>query len=160
MKICPKCQIDKPDSAYYKTAFLCKVCFKEYLRNKYAEDSSKIKATSSARYKSNTVRCNDEMAKWRKANPDKCKSYCAKRTAKVLNATPKWANSEFETFVIQEMYSLATLRSKLTGRSYHVDHIVPLNSKIVQGLHCVANLQILEATANIIKGNRSWPDQP
>lgn len=38
--------------------------------------------------------------------------------------------------------------------------LVPLHSKVVCGLHCEYNLQILEAKKNIGKGNRHWPDMP
>jgi hypothetical protein len=41
---------------------------------------------------------------------------------------------------------------------YHVDHIVPLTSDLVCGLHCEANLQIAVGKDNIAKNNRWWPD--
>lgn len=64
-------------------------------------------------------------------------------------ATPKWANKK----LINDMY----LNRK---RGMHVDHIIPLKSKLVCGLHCEANLQYLGAVENIRKGNRYWPDMP
>lgn len=80
----------------------------------------------------------------------------ASRRASKLNATPSWAN----IFFIQEIYSLARLRSKLTGIKWHVDHIVPLNNKIVQGLHVENNLRVVTYKENVIKSNRFWPDMP
>lgn len=93
-------------------------------------------------------------------NPIVKNMWNAKRRAKKLKATPSWTNTEFEQFVIEEMYALAKQRTNVTGIVHHVDHIVPLQSDLVQGLHCVSNLQILEATANIAKGNRYWPNMP
>jgi len=61
---------------------------------------------------------------------------------------------------INEVYEEAKRITKETGIKHHVDHIVPLDSMIVQGLHCLANLQILEGSINISKGNRFWPDMP
>jgi hypothetical protein len=42
----------------------------------------------------------------------------------------------------------------------HVDHIVPLQSEIVCGLHGEANLQLLTETENKVKSNKLWPDMP
>lgn len=47
-----------------------------------------------------------------------------------------------------------------TGIDYQVDHIVPLRSPIVSGLHCEANLRVITATENAQKGNMLWPEMP
>lgn len=70
-------------------------------------------------------------------------------------ATPSWANQ----FFIAEAYRLARLRETLCGGKWHVDHIVPLKSKLVCGFHCEANLQVIPAIDNLRKSNRYWPDR-
>lgn len=71
-----------------------------------------------------------------------------KRKAQQKNAIPAWANLD----VIQKLYKQAALLKKT------VDHIVPLQSSIVCGLHCESNLQLLTDKENSSKGNRFWPD--
>lgn len=71
-------------------------------------------------------------------------------------ATPKWAN----LFFIEEIYDLARLRTKYLGVKHSVDHIVPMTSDIVQGLHCEQNLRVVRHVDNISKKNRWWPDMP
>lgn len=74
----------------------------------------------------------------------------AKRKAAKIGATPKWANPE----AIKSKYAEARRLTVETGIQYHVDHIVPLRSKIVCGLHVVWNLQVIPAVDNVKKGNR------
>ncbi len=51
---------------------------------------------------------------------------------------------------MQEIYDLAALRTKILGFPWEVDHVIPLRSKLVQGLHCEANLRVIPAKLNII----------
>jgi len=79
-----------------------------------------------------------------------------KQHAKKLKATPKWADFE----KIKAFYQQAARLETFTGIPMHVDHIVPLGSKIVCGLNCEQNLQVLTKRENIAKLNRWWPDMP
>lgn len=73
-----------------------------------------------------------------------------------LRATPAWADLK----AIQAIYKQAQDLTQRTGTIYHVDHIVPLKSTLVCGLHVPANLRPLPATENTSKGNRWWPGHP
>ena len=90
------------------------------------------------------------MNKYRKENPHIRTAEQNKRRARKLNATPSWADLE----KIKKVYEKAQWLSKLTGLKYHVDYIIPLKGKNVCGLHCWANLQILEASLNCSKRNK------
>lgn len=100
--------------------------------------------------KANPEKSKASASKWEKANPEKKRALTAKRRATKLNATPKWANKLF----IEEAYDLAVRRAKATGIAWHVDHIVPLRSKVVCGLHVEFNLRVIPAIENLRKGNR------
>lgn len=78
----------------------------------------------------------------------------AQRRAAHIRAMVKWADQQ----KIDAIYALAQNLSKATGMTHHVDHIVPLISKRVCGLHNEFNLQVLPGPDNLKKGNRSWPD--
>lgn len=78
-----------------------------------------------------------------------------KRYARKVSATPAWADQS----AILAFYQEAARITKETGIQHQVDHIVPLLSKMVCGLHVQNNLQILDKSSNIKKGNRHWPDQ-
>lgn len=73
-----------------------------------------------------------------------------------MAATPGWAN----LFFIEEAYLLATLRNRLTGVKWEVDHEVPLVHPLVCGLHVEHNLRVIPAMENRRKGNRFWQDMP
>jgi hypothetical protein len=91
-----------------------------------------------------------KKAEWSKNNPAKCAAQSSKRRAKLLNATPIWADLN----AIQVEYDLANWCSKATGIKYHVDHIVPLQGKTVCGLHVPNNLQVIPAKDNHVKHNK------
>jgi 5-methylcytosine-specific restriction endonuclease McrA len=72
------------------------------------------------------------------------------RQKRVKQATPKWA----ELNVIKEIYIRAQRLSKETGIPHEVDHVIPLQGKLVSGLHVPANLQILTESENTSKNNK------
>ena len=73
-----------------------------------------------------------------------------------MNAVPQWADKE----KVDWFYAEAQKISLETGMRYDVDHIVPLQSKHVCGLHCEHNLQLLPQAENRRKWNKHWPDMP
>lgn len=93
------------------------------------------------------------IAEWAKKNASKVNAKCAKRNAFKAAAIPGWANHD----AIVAVYAEAERLRRETGARYEVDHIVPLQSKIVCGLHWEGNLQILLKAENISKLNRRWP---
>jgi len=96
------------------------------------------------------------VAEWAKRNPEKVRSKWAAYRSAQKGATPPW----FDKVLVEEAYHLAQLRTKATGFQWHVDHIVPLQSTIVCGLHTIENLQVIPGAHNLSKGNRYWPDMP
>jgi 5-methylcytosine-specific restriction endonuclease McrA len=108
--------------------------------------------------------CRELSIKWSKENPDKAlesgkKSYAkdpskaaaryAKRRATKKLATPVWADIK----EIEKIYKLARQKTIDSNVPWEVDHIVPLSSKLVCGLHVSWNLQIIPALDNRRKRN-------
>lgn len=102
------------------------------------------------------------LAKWKEKNPnwnkeyrqlphakEKARFFASRRRAIKIQAMPLWANQD----LIELIYATCP-------DGMHVDHIVPLVSKFVCGLHCEANLQHLPAKENFSKNNHWWPDMP
>jgi hypothetical protein len=88
----------------------------------------------------------------------KCRSKYKAYMARKCGAMPIWADG----FLIQQFYDVCTDHNRLRtgGMTWAVDHIVPLNSKLVCGLHVHDNLRVIPHLSNISKGNRFWPDMP
>ena len=71
------------------------------------------------------------------------REYQKRRKALKLFRVPKWADLD----KIKEIYDTCP-------KGFHVDHIVPLQGKLVSGLHVEYNLQHLPAKDNLIKNNK------
>lgn len=184
MKTCSKCKVKKPPEAFTKDAqkkdglrSSCRECSKPYnisalararVRKWQIENPEKLRAAKRTHYDTHIRRPRKPKdltaptrakKNWKLKNPVKMRADRALRRAKELQAAPVWANE----FFIQEAYALARLRTKQqTGgvTKWHVDHIVPLRSKLVCGLHNEFNLCVTPAVHNMTKGNRHWPDMP
>ena len=94
------------------------------------------------------------IAKWSGKNPAKIRELNARKYAARLKAKVQWANPK----MIQSIYELADKRCKESGQRWEVDHIVPLISDRVCGLHVEHNLQLMLKEENIRKHNRYWPE--
>ena len=129
-------------------------CANSRARKKANPEKEKTNHTAWA--KSNPGKVRESALRYQKAHPEKCAARAMKRHAGKLRATPTWADSRF----IALWYKGARIMTQLVGRPYHVDHVVPLKSKLVCGLHVPANMQILSKPENIKKSNRYWPDMP
>lgn len=77
----------------------------------------------------------------------------AKRRAAKLNATPPWLSDEQHAWVV-ELYETQQVLNGFTDVEWHVDHIVPLLSEDVCGLHVPWNLQVIPARDNLRKKNK------
>lgn len=126
---------------------------KEWYKRSYEKNKDKVLARHRKWRESNPDRCKELHANWIANNKEKHLAYFAEYEARkrVLKkeVTPVWANRK----AILEFYENCP-------EGFHVDHIVPLQSKYVSGLHVEFNLQYLPAKDNISKGNRHWPDMP
>lgn len=155
-KICYKCTQALPIGSFAKDSRAksglqskCKPCDSLY-RKLHASKIAQYKAAWN-RDESNLTK--QKRAAWKKANPGLCNANKAKRKAARLLRTPTWLTAEhFEQ--IAENYTLAAELQWLSNDPLQVDHILPLQGKIISGLHVPWNLQVITRKENLEKGNR------
>jgi hypothetical protein len=94
--------------------------------------------------------------KYKDANPELYKALVSVRKRRHRAATPPWITKD-QKLQIRQMYLEAQRLTKLTGERYVVDHIYPLISEEVCGLHALRNLRIMTQAENLIKSNK-MPD--
>jgi len=77
----------------------------------------------------------------------------ARRNAAKLQRTPAWL-SDFDKLKIQCVYSIAVMLTRENKEPWHVDHKIPLQGKLVSGLHVPNNLQVMRGVENVSKKNK------
>ena len=125
---------------------------KKHNDTQYALHSEELKARSRLFNKVNSEVINEKKRIYQKKNLHIFAANNAKREAAKLQRTPAWL-TEDDKWVMAEAYELAALREKIVGGKWHVDHIVPLQGKVVSGLHTPINLQVIPAKLNRSKSN-------
>lgn len=117
---------------------LCKVC-----------NIKRTKARRLAGYYNRTEEARKRREKYPEKELARVRKYRSrKQQASKINLT------EIESWLIEEIYHLSILRTKITGYKWEVDHIIPLQGKYVCGLHIPSNLQVIPAKMNRQKSNK------
>jgi len=91
--------------------------------------------------------------KYKAQNPELYKAFVSVRRRRHKNATPKWITPE-QKLAMRNLYLQAQALTKATGERYVVDHIIPLISPEVCGLHVPWNLRVITQEENLIKSNK------
>lgn len=135
----------------------CKKCIVMYNDAYYTLNTDEIKERTSKYYYDNyedmKILRNDYQRFYNQMNKDLKRNSAAIRRAAKLKATVSWSNKQN----IIKIYKEAVRLTKETGILHVVDHIDPLQSKLICGLHIETNLQILTVSENATKSNKFVP---
>jgi hypothetical protein len=116
------------------------------------ENRDKYRATIVAWSAKNPEKVKLYAAKTKANNKGKVNAHTVKRRLAKINRTPKWLTAD-DHWMIEQAYELAALRTKLFGFTWHVDHVLPLQGKLVSGFHTPYNLQVIPGADNVRKSN-------
>ena len=90
---------------------------------------------------------------WKERNIIWVRADTKSRRRKHREATPKWLTTA-QKATMREIYKMAITMTQTTGEQYVVDHIVPLRSHEVCGLHVPWNLRVITQEENLKKSNK------
>lgn len=156
----------------------------EYLKNWQENNRDKVNANAKAFRNRHPERVKASMDAWRQSNKDKIKIYTAQyymenrdeildkkavfhslnrstrnRAKAVARSKAFGVNvmlTEAERAAVDSIYREAEILSGITGIPHQVDHVIPLSSDFLPGVHSPCNLQVV--TANYNKRKRSNVD--
>ncbi len=166
-KTCSKCgEIKSLDTfpiqkgGRYGRASMCKACKKEYDK-KYSGRQKEWYKTNKDTVLSRNIKRREEKAseikeyfkRYRRINNGYINSLNALNKVKKKLRTPAWL-SQSDIEKIKALYQSSARISNCLKIEHHVDHIVPLQGKLVSGLHMFENLRIVPGKLNLQKGNK------
>lgn len=169
MKPCKECGVEKPLTEFYKEGVghrnKCKLCHNASSRKYNKENKDKIAlnyqtnkdrkdAITKAYREKNSDKYNEKKREYERGNRPEINARQARRRALKRHATSSWA----DLIEVELIYAKCHRLSVWLDEKYEVDHIVPLVSDTVCGLHNQFNLTIETKLDNLSKGNRHWPD--
>lgn len=171
-------EFDKNKARHDGLASICKICKTEDRKNYIKKNPTKYKqkrreqylkhkdseADSNKKYRrNNAIKFKVYSVNYKNRHPDRVKASqekyrknnLSKFAAKSAKRRAVQKNSTFEVdSKINRVYAVARMLTKLTGKEYQVDHIVPLKGVNVCGLHAYNNLCVIPAKDNLKKGNK------
>lgn len=112
----------------------------EYSKDYYAKNREARLKKNADWYKKNSK--NEDVIAW-------IRSKSSKRRAAKINAVVPWTDDK----EIKKVYAKAREMTKMSGIKYEVDHVIPLQGKMVCGLHVMDNLEIITKEKNREKRN-------
>jgi hypothetical protein len=123
---------------------------KAVLRKEIPEE---VRASKRESYQKHKVAACQQKKVYRQANKGKINALVAARKKVVKRRTPAWL-TDFDKLKIKCMYSIAAMLTRENKEPWHIDHIIPLQGKMVSGLHVPSNLQVMLGSENIGKKNK------
>lgn len=171
-RLCGGCNEWRPAGEFHKRAasfdgvgYTCIACANEKtkkwrednpsaFKNWYGENKTKRAEYWQYWYAENKDAARETHKLWARANKHIVNALIARRRAAKARATPSWADHD----VIRAFYVEAARLTEETGVQYEVDHFYPILGKLVCGLHCETNLQIISKSENSSKNNRMPED--
>jgi len=172
MKTCRVCKQTKPLTQFEPQRRQCLDCRKIYSKVRRAayyarnreelilksklwreQNPERARQLRKAEYHANHELAKEAARKYRAENPAKINAWSRKHQLAKKMRTPNWLAVD-DYWMMEEAYELAALRTKMFGFNWHVDHIIPLQGKLVSGLHVPHNLQVIPAKENIRKRNK------
>lgn len=119
-------------------------------RRYYEKNKEAVKARANARPIEERKR---HKTAYKEKNPDLYKALTSVRKRRHRKASPRWLTKE-QKLAMRQLYLQAMELTNLTGERYVVDHIIPLISDEVCGLHVPWNLRVITQEENLRKSNK------
>jgi len=116
------------------------------------ENADKVKEVQKNYLEKNAEKVLARQKTYRENNKPLRTALERKRQAAKIHRTPAWL-TDSDKLRMACLYQLSAMRTRESGQEWHVDHIIPLQGRLVSGLHVPSNLRVVTAVENRQKYN-------